>query len=214
MRTNITKTCLQHESFGVYYFRPTSHKSQPDCAELKNRLVNLNACIYGKVYFPSRSNNLKALGKLVGASWTAPDASGLQSLVWRHRWEETRESQYQERLVTYNREDCEALWLLTEELSKIIANADAHVNIDFVDRPKQHATELGNEIHGELQNIIRYAHADYVKKRVRIRAQESTTGTERKKKGGVNGHQAYLEFPQKIICGLANAMIARANHSS
>src|SRR2546426_4281604 len=84
-----------------------AQKYQTDCAALKNRLVNLNACVYGKVYFPTRSNNLKELGKLVGASWTAPDASGLQSLVWRHHWEETGESQYREMLVTYNREDCE-----------------------------------------------------------------------------------------------------------
>jgi hypothetical protein len=98
-------------------------------------------------------------------------------------------------LVTYNREDCEALWLLAEELSKIIASADAHVNIDFADRPKQHATELGNEIHQEFQSILRYAHADYDKKRVSIRPQQSTIGTEGKKQGGVKGHQAY----QRIV---------------
>ena len=168
-----------------------AQKYQTDCDVLKNRLVNLNASIYGKVYFPSRSNSLKDLGKLVGASWTAPDASGLQSLVWRHRWEETRERQLQEMLVTYNREDCEALWLLAEELSKIITSADAHVNIDFADRPKQHASELGNEIHDGFQSILRYAHADYDKKRVSIRPQQSSTGTEGKKRGGVKGHQAY-----------------------
>ncbi|HLG36814.1 MAG TPA: IS66 family transposase, partial [Nitrososphaera sp.] len=166
-----------------------AQKYQTDCEALKNRLVNLNACVYGKVYFPTRSNNLKELGKLVGASWTAPDASGLQSLVWRHHWEETGESQYREMLVTYNREDCEALWLLAEELSKIIASADAHINIDFADRPKQYATELGNEIHEEFQSIIRYAHADYDKKRVSIRPQQSTNGTEGKKRGGIKGHK-------------------------
>ncbi len=148
-----------------------AQKYQTDCEALKNRLVNLNASIYGKVYFPTRSNNLKELGKLIGASWTAPDASGLQSLVWRHRWEETGESQHQEMLLTYNREDCEALWLLAEELSKIIASADEHVNIDFADQPKQHAPELGHQIHEEFQSILRYAHADYDKKRVSIRPQ-------------------------------------------
>lgn len=168
-----------------------AQKYQSDCTALKNRLVNLNASIYGKVYFPTRSNNLKELGKLVGASWTAPDASGLQSLVWRYRWEETGESQYQEMLVTYNREDCEAVWFLLEELSKIIASADAHKNIDFADQPKQHATELGHQIHEEFQSIIRYAHADYDKKRVSIRPQQSTTGTVGNKRGGVKGHQAY-----------------------
>lgn len=164
-------------------------KYQTDCEGLKNRLVNLNASIYGKVYFPSRSNNLKKLGKLVGATWTAPDASGLQSLVWRHRWEETGAHQHQEMLVTYNREDCEALWLLAEELSKIIKSADAHVNIDFADRPKQHSTELGNEIHDKFQSILKYAHADYDKNRVSIRPQQSTKGTEGKKRGGVKGHK-------------------------
>jgi len=38
-----------------------AHKYQFDCAALKNRLVNLNASIDGKVYFPSRSNNLKRM---------------------------------------------------------------------------------------------------------------------------------------------------------
>ena len=168
-----------------------AQKYQSDCTALKNRLVNLNASIYGKVYFPTRSNNLKELGKLIGASWTAPDASGLQSLVWRHRWEEIGESQYQEMLVTYNQEDCEALWFLLEELSKIIANADAHKNIDFADQPKQHATELGHQIHEDFQSIIRYTHADYDKKRVSIRPQQSTTGTVESKRDGVKGHQTY-----------------------
>ena len=180
-----------------------AHKYQTDCEAVKNRLVNLNASIYGKVYFPSRSNNLKALGELVGASWTAPDASGLQSLVWRHRWEETGESQHQEMLVTYNREDCEALWFLLEELAKIIASADAHRDIDFADRPKQHATELGHQIHEEFQSILRYAHADYDKKRVSIRPQQSPTGTEGKKQGGVKGHQAY----ERIIPSKAGMVI-------
>jgi hypothetical protein len=165
----------------------------------KKRLVNLNASIYGKVYFPSRSNSLKELGKLVGASWTAPDASGLQSLVWRHRWEETGESQHQEILVTYNREDCEALWLLLEELSRIISSADTHKNIDFADHPKQHATELGHQIHKGLQSIIEYAHADYDKKRVSIRSEHNTPETKEKKIGGQKGHQTYRrKVPSRV----------------
>ena len=168
-----------------------AQKYQTDCEALKNRLVNLNASIYGKVYFPTRSNNLKELGKLVGASWTESNASGLQSLVWRHRWEETGQSQHQEMLVTYNREDCEALWFLLEELSKIIVSADTPRNIDFADQPKQHATELGHQIHKGLQSIIGYAHADYDKKRVNIRLQNNTPKTVGEKIGGQKGHQAY-----------------------
>jgi len=180
-----------------------AQKYHTDCEALRNRLVNLNASIYGKVYFPTRSNNLKELGKLVGASWTVPKASGLQSLVWRHSWEETGERQYQEMLVTYNREDCESLWFLLEELSRIIASADTHRNIDFVDHPKQHTTELGHQIHKELKNIIGYAHADYDKKSINIRPQRNTTETEVKKMGAQKGHQAY----RRIVPSKAHTVI-------
>jgi hypothetical protein len=80
---------------------------------------------------------------------------------------------------------------LTEELSKIIASAESHAGVDFADRPKQNATEIGNQIHEEFNHIIRYAHADYNKKRVSIRPQTGTTGTERKGPGALKGHQAY-----------------------
>ena len=60
-----------------------------DVASLRKRLVNVNSYIYGKVYFPLYSNRLKEIGAFLGARWTSPDASGLQTLVWRQRWEET-----------------------------------------------------------------------------------------------------------------------------
>jgi predicted RecB family nuclease len=171
-------------------------KYQTDCDALKNRLINLNSYIYGKVYFPSRSNSLKELGKLIGASWTAPNSSGLQSLVWRYYWEETHDSQYQKILIAYNREDCEALRLLAEELTNIITSADTHKNIDFADQPKQNATELGHQIHRGLQSIIEYAHADYDKSRISIRAQTNIE-IEKKKRGGVKGHQGQLRIVRK-----------------
>jgi len=36
--------------------------------------------------------------------------------VWRHQWEHTQESRYRDVLVTYNREDCQALKALTDTL--------------------------------------------------------------------------------------------------
>ncbi len=85
------------------------------------RLVNVTASIFGKIYFPVRSNGLKALGRFLGAAWTAPEASGLQSLVWRHRWETTGADHYRHALLQYNREDCEALRLVTNSLCSIKA---------------------------------------------------------------------------------------------
>ncbi len=90
-----------------------------DSVSLTNQLVNVNKHVYGKVYFPLYSNRLKEIGAFIGAKWTSPDASGLQTLVWRHRWDETCHIQYKTLLLTYNEEDCRAVKLLTDELAKI-----------------------------------------------------------------------------------------------
>src|SRR6266487_1812966 len=62
---------------------------------LDKRLININASLYGKVYYPVRSNGLKEIGHFLGARWTAANASGLQSLVWRYYWDQTSNMQYQ-----------------------------------------------------------------------------------------------------------------------
>jgi hypothetical protein len=43
------------------------------------------------------------------------NASGLQSLVWWHHWNETGSGEYKDMLLSYNQEDCQALKLLTDE---------------------------------------------------------------------------------------------------
>ena len=95
-----------------------------------------------------------------------PKASGLQSLVWRYRWDKSLDYEYQKLLLSYNKEDCKALYLLTEELSKITETADSKWNVDFADRPKKHSTVIGSQIHKDLEMLLRSAHADYKKNRI------------------------------------------------
>ena len=73
------------------------------------RLVNVLSVVHRHVYFPTYSNTLKDIGKIVGHQWSNPDASGIQSLVWRERWERTHDPAMKEELLTYNKEDCAAL---------------------------------------------------------------------------------------------------------
>jgi predicted RecB family nuclease len=71
--------------------------------------VNVLSAIHAGVYFPTFSNGLKEVGRHLGCTWSEEDASGLQSLVWRARWEQTRDPGWKDKLVTYNAEDCAAL---------------------------------------------------------------------------------------------------------
>jgi predicted RecB family nuclease len=61
-------------------------------SSIDKRLVNLNAQVYGRVYFPVRSNSLKVLGKFLGTSWTEPDASGLKRQLLEASWNGLRSS--------------------------------------------------------------------------------------------------------------------------
>jgi predicted RecB family nuclease len=70
---------------------------------LLERLVNLNAYVFGKVYFPLRSNRLKDIGRWLGVSWPTDGASGLDSLVWRRRWEDNRDDEAKQLLFAYQR---------------------------------------------------------------------------------------------------------------
>jgi len=69
--------------------------------------------------------------------------------------------------VTYNKEDCHALKVLLEELSKIALSADLLSEVDFADKRKQPTTEISEEIHRQFGAILRSAHFDYDKKKIR-----------------------------------------------
>jgi predicted RecB family nuclease len=178
---------------------------QTDSENLPRRLVNVNRYIYGKVYFPVRSNRLKDIGHFIGAKWTSPNASGLQSLVWRHYWEETWEEMYKDILLTYNAEDCRALQLLTNELSKIQRSADILSQVDFANQPKRHTTEMSEQIHNQLGTILKFAHSNYDQKKIRFHPHEKDANEERQRKrkfGDKKGYQGQRKVrprPTKVV---------------
>ena len=77
--------------------------------QLQKSIVNVLSLIYGKIYFPTYSNTLKEIAAFTGFKWTEAKASGLQSIIWRKRWELTRKDGDKEILLQYNRDDCTAL---------------------------------------------------------------------------------------------------------
>jgi predicted RecB family nuclease len=137
--------------------------------DLVKRLVNVAASVYGKVYFPVRSNALKPLGRFLGATWTDPDASGLQSLVWRHRWEATRDERFRQSLLQYNREDCEAVGLLVGHLDRIRRDAASDPAIEFASMVKRQATDTGQAVHCQFERILQSAQIAYAGRGIRIR---------------------------------------------
>ncbi len=81
---------------------------------IRSRSCDVLATIFSHFYFPIHSNSLKDIGKVLGAAWSAADASGIQSLAWRLAWESSREEALRQHLLLYNQEDCLALRRVTE----------------------------------------------------------------------------------------------------
>ena len=96
---------------------------------LITRGINLLGITYSQIYFPTYSNRLKEVARHLGFQWSHPAASGLQSLVWRQQWEETRDTSIKQVLITYNREDCEALEVVTRAVERVAVFAQGGCSV-------------------------------------------------------------------------------------
>ncbi|MBE9138633.1 IS66 family transposase [Nodosilinea sp. LEGE 07088] len=154
--------------------------------KIEKRLINVNSYIYGKIYFPVFSNRLKEIGSLLGITWPPPIFSGLQSLAWRCKWEENRNSKYKNNLLVYNEKDCNALKLLVNKLTEVANQEHLNSNIAFADQKRLLSTEIGKDIHFHLELILKSSHADYDRKKISLRNENNSKKTiqkEEKKKG-------------------------------
>ncbi len=88
-------------------------------AQAISNAVNILSFVFAQVYFPTYSNGLKEIARYLGFEWGDPSFSGLQSVIWRHDWESSGDPKVQEKLIAYNREDCEALCLIVRTLRRL-----------------------------------------------------------------------------------------------
>ena len=161
---------LHYGSYEQRAFQKAKDSHGIKCDAVIERLVNVNSMIYGKIYFPTRSNRLKDLGEFLGASWSAPSPMGLQSLAWRFLWEDTCNEKYKQMLLTYNCEDCEALRIVTGELQNLSAVAHERPDVDVPTISKRNSTPAGRDIHETFDRILKSAHLKYKDKRITLRS--------------------------------------------
>jgi predicted RecB family nuclease len=152
-----------------------------DVESLTKHMINIHKQIFGRLYFPVFSNRLKDVAGFCGAKWTEGNSSGLQSIVWRLMWETTHQDQYEDMLLTYNREDCEALKLLSDKLSNICSSAKTLPEVDFADDLKQQISEVSETVSGQFKKILKFSQFEYDKSKIHFRQElESRASAQRK----------------------------------
>ena len=207
---NIVK---RYEDFRLYSYgsyeaaflrRMLKHAHPPELGErLLARLVNVLSTVYAHVYFPTYSNSLKDIARYLGFCWTETDATGIQSIVWRRKWETARSRVLKEKLTTYNMEDCVALKEVTEFLFTICASHPSDSGDQLTDleghqvsrvediEPQWSRPEWGkaNFTIPDFNVVNSCAHFDYQHDKVYVRTSKSLKRTQThqlKKKGKRN----------------------------
>ena len=176
--------------------KQAKRKTQVD--RVLKALVNTLSLIYSHIYFPSYSNGLKDVGACLGCSWTEPDASGIQSVVWRKKWEVTNGEEWKQRLTTYNLEDCAALkrvtelvYAVTDKVKSAVGSGPTDVEnlpivrVQDIDR-LSHDRKWGrvNFIHPDFKYINECGYFDYQRERVYVRTSRALKKKRRREKFG------------------------------
>lgn len=176
-------------SYDSKAFNELSERYPSELSEFKERLINVNTLIFGKIYFPTYSNSLKQIGFSLGFAWTSQKASGLQSLAWRYWWEENCDEFFKQSLINYNKEDCQSLQLVIGKIVEIKDISGLQDNIEFTDRLKKISTEHGEAIHRQLESVLKFAHSNYNKNKLILSGNKETSEKESsRKRGPKHGH--------------------------
>lgn len=138
-----------------------------DLSEISKRLINVNSFIYGRIYFPVRSNALKDIGAYLGVEWNGETNSGLQSIITRWKWQESRDENYKKNLIAYNKKDCEALVVLLDAITNLKQSGKIREDVRYT-YGKIQATDKSKIIHDALEEALRFGHFDYQKKRIKL----------------------------------------------
>jgi predicted RecB family nuclease len=176
---------------------------------LLNSLVNVLSLVYTHFYFPTYSNGLKEVGACLGCSWSVPDASGTLSIVWRARWEATRDERWKQESVTYNLEDCAALKRVTEFVYGAVAavgtatGPSAGATGGPVVASVQDLDRAANErkwgkvrfFHPDFEYVNDCAYFDYQRQRVFVRT--SKTLKKNRKRPGTH-HNRKLRVSRRV----------------
>jgi len=173
--------------------RVKSYANDPEDIRVIERMtenaVNVLSIVYNHVFFPTYSNGLKDIATYLGFKWTSESASGLNSLVWRARFECLKDKVFKSMLITYNLEDCLALKVVVDVLLKIIktANGASNGDTDFVcaDEIKKDSISKWGKVDFVLKDfdyVNNCAYFDYQREKIFVRTNKNLRGVKATRK--------------------------------
>ena len=115
----------------------------------------------------------------MGFQWSEKNASGLQSIVWRKKWDLSGESDYKHTLIQYNLDDCHALkiikcWLVVIEKEITSENYENFIQSENVKIEEGYTLQYGrtNYVFPELEEVSKYAYFDYQRNKIYLKSND------------------------------------------
>lgn len=142
--------------------------------------VNVLSIIYAQIYFPTYSNSLKEIAQYLGFRWSDNTASGLNALIWRSKWEVSKDSALKQKILTYNAEDCEALEKVTIAIAQLckrktnlVASSDNDViHTDTLKQERPFHFGKNNFSVPEFEQINQAAYWHYQREKVYVKSNQ------------------------------------------
>ncbi len=123
------------------------------------------------------TNGLKEIGNSLGYKWSFDNASGIQSIVWRKKWELTNNDNFKQLLINYNQEDCRALKIVTEWIERIeainIENNDDYINANSLKNDTYLKWGKQEFLIPDFEILNTYSYFDYQRSKIFIRTNKS-----------------------------------------
>jgi predicted RecB family nuclease len=140
--------------------------------------VNLLSFVFARIYFPTFSNGLKEITGYLGFRWSGSPASGLEAIVWRHRWEASGDPREKQALIDYNQQDCKALELVAKTLIELHRDTSAERNLPQSEVIRTSEMKRESLYHfqrnqfalPEFETINKAAYWDYQRERVYVKS--------------------------------------------
>jgi transposase len=145
--------------------------------------VNLLSFIFARIYFPTFSNGLKEIARYLGFRFSGSPASGLEAIVWRHRWEASKDHGLRQALLNYNRQDCKALELVANKLIDLYRAAPGDsrssqsdvIHMSEMKRESFFGFKRNEFVLPDMETINSAAYWDYQRDRVYVKSRHRST---------------------------------------
>ena len=153
-------------------------QGQAQFEAILEKSVNILSLVYPHVYFTSYSNGLKEIIKQLDYGFANQEATGLDSIAWRMKWERTRDPRVKTRLLEYNQADCLALRTLTDFITSRVSQGfgprEDVISVKTTEEmkpPRPHWQLFAPKPYAipDLQHVSKSAYFDYQRAKIFIR---------------------------------------------